>query len=580
MFCSQQSVRGRGWALREARDGPAIDGVPPFVVGIAAARGIEDLEAYFAPKLDALPGPGSLIDLEPAVERFCRAVEAGETIGVIGDYDVDGASSTALLIRLARGLGHDRLVWRIPGRLADGYGPNDRLVDELCADNGATLLVVVDSGTAALGPLARARGIGADVVVLDHHEPGASLPEGLIVNPKRRDEDGSLAFLCAAGLTFVFAVAVARRMHAAGWFARKGIPQPEMASWLGLVALATIADIVPLVGLNRALVAKGLRRIPGTVGLRALMEVTGHAEADPFACGYLLGPCLNAAGRLAEMNDSVEILSTEDPVRAAELAKVLHALNQERRDVEKRAVEEAKRLAVETGQDREGTVIVLSNPDWHPGVVGLVAGKLREAFDKPAAVAGAGGKGSARSVDGFDFGGAIIAAAASGVLQKGGGHAMAAGFTVDEGRVDDLRDHLRAAASGFVAGPSWVDVVTAPGEALPGHVQAAQAMEPCGMGNTKPRIALVGGRVRRVQNIQGKHAKAFVSGPAGETAVMMFNGVGTRVGDAILGSLGKRADFLGTLDLNTYGGETTAFLKVEDVMVESVATLLASSAAA
>lgn len=568
MFCASKSVRGRGWAVREARDGPDLPGVPPFVAGIVAARGIEDVAGYFAPRLDALPGPGALIGLDDAVARFALAVERGEKIGVIGDYDVDGASSTALLIRLLRALGHERSDWRIPGRLADGYGPNERIVDELCGEGAASLLVVVDSGTTAHAPLSHARALGADVIVLDHHEPGETLPEGIVVNPKRKDEDGALAYLCAAGLVFLFAVAVARRLNAAGWFARKGLPQPEMAAWLGLVALATIADVVPLVGLNRALVSKGLRRIPGTVGLAALMDVTGHSEASPYACGFLLGPCLNAAGRLSEMNDSVELLGTDDPVRAAELARTLHEHNKRRRDVEEQAVEQAKRRVVETGQDGRGGVILVADEAWHPGVVGLVAGKLREAFDKPAAVAGTGGKGSARSVEGFDFGGAILAAAAAGVIDKGGGHAMAAGFTVGPGQLEGLRSHLSAAAEGFEPGPAAVDVVAAPGEPRPAHVEAAKAMEPCGQGNTKPRVALVGGRVRRVQNIQGKHVKAWVAGPAGETVVMMFRGSGTRVGDAILSAQGRRADFLGTLDTNTYGGETTALLKVEDVMVE------------
>ena len=569
MFCATASAKGKSWEKRPEREACEVKGVEPFVVEVAASRGVADLPAYFAPRFaGTLPGPDALRDMPEAVARFCAAVEAGEAIALIGDYDVDGATSTALVLRLLRSLGHAAVEWRIPGRLVDGYGPNERLARELCGPGKASLLVVLDSGTAAAEPLAIAKGLGADVVVIDHHEPGATLPDALLVNPKRRDEDGGLAHLCTVGLAFVFAVGVVGTLRKSGWFGRTGRAEPDLRLLLGLVALGTIADVVPLVGLNRAYVALGLRRIEENAGLRALMRATAQHKVNPNLCGFVLGPCLNAAGRIADMDDSVELLLTLDEARAAELADKLAALNKERRGIQNAAVEAALKAVVATGQHLVPGAIVLRDEGWHPGVVGLVASKLREAFDRPAAIIGGGGKGSARSVEGFDVGSAVIAAAEAGILEKGGGHHAAAGFTCAPGRTEDFKAHLDKALAGHVHPPVPVDVVAAPGEARPEHVQALQAMEPFGMGNPKPRVAMTGGFVNRVEILKEVHIKVHLQGEDGSvTKAMAFSAVGTPLGKALVASEGRYADMLGTLDVDEYRGRSSVVLKIEDVMV-------------
>ena len=577
----QPSVRGKSWAPADQRDVEGVAGVPAFVAGIAAARGVGDLDTYFRPRLaGVLPPPSALRDMPAVVDAICGAVEARSTVGIIGDYDVDGATSTAMLVRTLGAVGAGRVEWRIPERLSDGYGPNDRLVSELCGDCGAGLLLVLDSGTSAPGPIALARSMGATVAVVDHHEPGGHLPDCLLVNPKRKDEDGTLAHLCTAGLAFILCVGIVARLRERGWFAKAGLTEPDLRPLLGLAALGTVADVVPLLGVNRAYVALGMRRVAENEGLSALMDATGEQSATPTVCGFVLGPCLNAAGRIADMRESVDLLVTADRARAADIAERLALLNKERREIQRAATEQAFIQVGASGQlDRPGPIVV-RDENWHPGVVGLVASKLREAYDRPAAVIGGGGKGSARSVEGFDVGGAVIAAAGAGILEKGGGHHAAAGFTCPEGSTQAFLSHMQAAMRGFVPVPVPVDVEAEPGDPEPEHVEAMAAMAPFGMGNPRPRVALFGGLLRKVEVIKGKHVKAWLLGGGGETTLMVFNGVGTPVGDALAAAQGRYADVLGTLDVSEFRGNTTAYLKVEDLRLLHEAGQVAGQAAA
>lgn len=561
-FCADISVKKRRWMQRPA----ASDVTPPPGVAleaalVAAGRGVTDLAAFFRPTFaKAMPDPLSLRDMDRAIGLFADAVESKRTIGIIGDYDVDGATSTAILVRFLGMLGHDRVAWRIPHRIREGYGPNDGLVEAMAAEDGVELLMIVDSGTAAVGPIARARELGLDVVVLDHHEAGAELPDAVLVNPKRPDEDRSFDYLCTAGLAFLFAVGVARELRTRG-----AIGIMDLRGLLGLVALGTVADVVPLVGLNRAYVYLGLDRLGELPGIAALAEVTREAHFTAHACGFVFGPCVNAAGRLDDMRLGAELLMTDDPARAAELAGQLNELNLERRNIQKAAVEEAKELA--SARSAGEGVLVLADPNWHPGIVGLVASKVKDAFDRPAVVVGEGGKGSCRSVDGFDMGAAIIEARESGILEKGGGHAMAAGLTVAPDRIEELREFLCRKAEGFEHPPAPLDLVLPCGGLTVAMAEGFERLAPFGQGNTKPRVAVVGGYVRKVMVMKGLHVKAWLSGADGETEVIAFNSVDTPIGEALKGAEGRYADVYGVVECSTWNGVVKAVLKPEDVML-------------
>ncbi|AOG02914.1 single-stranded-DNA-specific exonuclease RecJ (plasmid) [Bosea sp. RAC05] len=564
-FCAPRSAKNRTYSLRAAPPHSVPGEIDPRVAAVAAARGAGDLESFFNPNFKAsMPDPSRLADMQVAAARFAKAVEAGESIGLIGDYDVDGATSSAIVIRFLRMLGHEKVVWRIPHRIRDGYGPNTRLVDEIAAV-GASLLVILDSGTAAIEPVARARSLELDVLIIDHHEAGETLPDAVLVNPKRPDEDRSLDYLCTAGLAFLFAVAVMRELRVTGFFERKAMTPPDIRGLLGLVALGTVADVVPLVGLNRAYVALGLPRMGDIAGIRALVDATGEQNFTPVSCGFVFGPCINAAGRIDDMSLGAELLVTEDPKRAEFLALQLHEMNQERQKMQKLAVQSAKDAVVETGQDTGTGVIVLHDENWHPGVVGLVAAKVREAFDKPAIIIGNSGKGSCRSVDGYNIGENVIAAYQAGLLVKGGGHAAAAGLTLDAPKLDALRAFMNASITGFEPPAVAVDFLMECGALQPDLVEAFDKLAPFGQGNPKPRIGVIGGFVRKVQILKSLHVKAWLSGSEGDTVILLFNAIGTPLGDQLSRSEGKQVDVVGVAEVSTYGGVTSVVLKPEDV---------------
>ena len=566
-FCAPASIRGKHWSpLPLPASVAAPSGVPELAARIARARGVSDMEGFFRPSFKAaMPDPSALMNMGAAAARFAQAIEKGETIGLIGDYDVDGATSTSIVLRFLAMVGHRAVGWRIPHRIADGYGPNAEIVSSLHDIDAVTLLLVLDSGTTSFDAVSHARSLGMDVLVLDHHEPDPDrLPDAVLVNPKQLGEDRSLEYLCTAGLAFLFSVAVTRALRHSGRFSQGA--EPDLKSLLGLVALGTVADVVPLVGLNRAYVALGLPRLADVVGIRALAEVTGKPELTTHACGFVFGPCLNAAGRIDDMRMSVELLTSEDANAAKTIAEHLFKLNQERRELQIKAVEEAK-IMIDADKVNASGVIVVYSAAWHPGVVGLVAARIREAYDRPAIAIGAEGKGSARSVDGFHVGAAVISAYKEGILIKGGGHGAAAGLTINPAKVPDLKAKLDAAYAKFSAPPVPVDLALPCGVANAALVRSLEILAPFGMGNPKPRLAVVGGFGRTTRIMKGLHVKLVLSGPAGEMDVLAFNSVGTPLGDALLSAEGRYVDVMGTVEISSWNGVDRAMLKPEDVMI-------------
>ncbi len=477
-----RSFGGRRWRWRAAGDAAALAlaqrlGVSEIVGRVLAGRGVgpEEGPLYLEPRLrEQLPDPSVFRDMDRAAARLAAAVRGGERIAVFGDYDVDGATSSALLKRFFAALGVAVRVY-IPDRLTEGYGPNPAALRRL-RDEGASVVVTVDCGTTAHAALAAAADLGLDVIVVDHHVAESGLPPALaVVNPNRLDESGAHGQLAAVGVAFLLAVAVNRELRAAGWYDGTGRPEPDLRRWLDLVALGTICDVVPLTGVNRALVSQGLKVMArrANPGLAALADVARLSEPPgAYHAGFVLGPRVNAGGRVGEADLGARLLATDDPEEARRLAHLLDEHNRERRRIEEGVLAEAL-AAAEAMEDAPALLVAADG--WHPGVIGIVASRLKERFNRPAFVVafdGAVGKGSGRSIGGVDMGAAIIAARQAGLLIDGGGHAMAAGFSVERGRLEALRRFLverlggEIAAKGIVPGLAVDGVISVPAATL------------------------------------------------------------------------------------------------------------------
>jgi single-stranded-DNA-specific exonuclease len=567
-WCAATSVREKSWIYPTVSTPADWAGdVSMTAVDIARRRGVEDLGSFFRPTLAAtMPDPSRIPGMESAVTSFCDAILGGTPMAVYGDYDVDGATSVALVVRYLAELGVDCQFY-IPDRLKEGYGVTKLGLDRL-ADRGVRYVLVVDSGTNAVEERAYAASRSMEMIVLDHHEPGAAPVPGA-VNPKCSPQSRAWDYLCSAGLVFLFLVGANRELEQRGWFADGAAIKPDLRRFLGLVALGTVADVVPLIGLNRAYVATGFGRMTDLTGMRALIEATDEHAFSVRSLGFVFGPCINAAGRIDDTSLGARLLITEDVDEAAQLAERLVEINRERQNLQQLAATAAVRAGLE-GKVNALPVVVMDDPEWHPGIVGLTASRLRETFDRPAIVIGAGGKGSCRSVEGFDIGAAILAAKEAGILVAGGGHPMAAGFTVEESRIQELADFVGLRATDLVRPPAQVDLVVEVGQLTPALSGELEPLAPFGSGNSQPRIAVVGGLVSSVRELSGRHLKVILRGPGGETEAMLFDGVGTPFGESLRAAEGKRADLLGTVRIDKYGGVERAVLRPEDAMVSGV----------
>ena len=581
-----RSATGRTWRerldVRGAQTALAMaqrTGISELLARVLAGRDVplDGVEQYLDPSIRTLlPDPDTLTDMGAAVARLSRAVTSGEQVAVFGDYDVDGACATALMVGVLRAAGLDPL-FHIPDRIFEGYGPNVPAIEQLAA-RGVTLLVTVDCGTTSMEPLAAARRLGMDTVVIDHHQSGERLPDAAaIVNPNREDDLSGLGHVCAAGLSFVTAVGLVRALRQNGHF-NTARPAPDLLDTLDLVALATVADVVPLKGLNRAFVTKGLlaMRRRGRIGLTALMDAARlDGPPRPFHLGFLIGPRINAGGRIGEATLGAKLLLTQDPAEARQIAAELDRLNGERQEVE-RAILAAAEAEAEAalGASDEGSVIVVSGDGWHPGVVGLVASRLKERFQRPAfaiAFSGETGTGSGRSLPGVDIGRAVRAALEAGLLVKGGGHAMAAGLTVERARLGALRaafeerlaaDVARARAEGTL---SIDGALTARG-ATTDLVEMVSRAGPFGAGNAEPVFAFPGHRISYVESFGAGHVRARISSPDGTTLkATAFRCAEEPLGRALLAARGRPLHVAGSLELDTWQGETRVALRIRDV---------------
>lgn len=579
-YANSLSVENKEWSEFTPVKTQAYEDVAPEICGVVASRGFE-LETFFNPSFKAMPDPNKLVGMADAVKTFCDAIQAGKKIGIFGDYDVDGATSTSLLFRWIGRMGGDS-VFYIPDRMTEGYGPNVNAVRLLKEQEQVELLMFLDTGTTAHDSLDLAEELGMEIVTIDHHEQDSRDPKGILVNPNQRREEGrEFGYLCTVGLVFLFLVGVQREMRSRGFFneARKEI---DLREWLGIVALGTVADLMPLVGLNRAYVALGLPRMAAIPGIKALSELNRSkkdnkpAKFDAHNCGFVYGPCINAAGRIGDTRTGTFLLSTDDPDRAMEIARELVEINSERKAMTELAKEKAITLATTIYKD--DAVIVVYDNDWHPGIVGIVAGRIKEATGKPAIVMGRHGdnlSGSARTHENFKIGAAVIEAKEMGLLIKGGGHHMAAGVTIAEERVEEFRAFMNKKAEGTKAPPVRVDLALPVGKLSVNLVQSMERMQPFGMGNPKPKVALYGGFISGTKIMSNGHVKIFLTGEAGTAEAILFWGEETDLGKALLASKNKFVDILGSAQINEWGTQHTAQLKIEDAMIQGWGRLTA-----
>jgi len=576
----ERSLSGRRWRQRAADDRLGLTlaqrlGVPEILGRVLAGRGVEpeSAERFLNPTLrEQLPDPSAFKDMDAAVARLLRAIKAGELIALFGDYDVDGATSAALLRRFLEAVGA-RVVVYVPDRLKEGYGPNAPALCKLKSE-GVAVAVTVDCGITAHAPLAAAAEAGLDVIVIDHHLGEPNLPQAVaVVNPNRFDEQSPHGMLAAVGVAFLLAVGLNRALRREGWYACR--PEPDLTALLDLVALGTICDVVPLTGVNRALVLQGLKvmqRLRNT-GIAALASVAGLGERlDTYHAGFILGPRVNAGGRVGRADAGTRLLSTEDASEARALAEALDAWNAERREIEARVLEEAI-AAVE----RVGTslpIVFVAREGWHPGVIGIVAGRLKDRFNRPACVValdGDMGKGSGRSVAGFALGAAVIAARQAGLLLNGGGHAMAAGFTVAEQNLGALRDFLaarvaaEAGANGLVP-ELGVDGALMPAAATPEFVTLLERLAPFGAGNAEPRFALPALRVMRADLVGNAHVRVILGEATGgqRLKAIAFRSLDTELGRALLAGRGQAFHLAGHLRADTWNGRNEVQLLIDD----------------
>lgn len=571
-YINTNPVSGKSWAEYQPVEPVAYKDIDPLVCGIVKARGF-DFDTFFAASFKNMPDPSTLKGMEAAVKRFCDAVIGGRKIGIFGDYDVDGATSTSLLYRWIKNFGHDA-VFYIPDRMKEGYGPNVNAVRILREQENVELIMFLDTGTVAHESVDLAEELGMEVIIIDHHDQDSRDPKGILVNPKQRGESGDYTYLCTVGLVFMFLVAVQREMRARGFFTPER-PEVDLRNWLGLVALGTVADLVPLVGLNRSFVALGLPRMALIPGLQALSELNRSGKQDKPAafnehnCGFVFGPCINAAGRIGDTRTGTFLLASDDLAHATEIARDLVETNSERKAMTELMKEKALQLA--TTEFANDEVIVVYDKDWHPGIVGIVAGRIREATGKPAIVMGQHGEylaGSARTHENFNIGGALIAAKESGLLVKGGGHQMAGGLTIAEENVPELRRVLNDAAKGTKAPPVRVDLAIETGQLTVAFSNAVERLQPFGMGNPKPKIVLHGGFISSVRIVGSGNVKLTLMSEKGTTDAILFWGAETQLGKALLAAKGRHVDVMGTVMTNEYQTQQSAQIKIEDAMID------------
>ena len=575
------SVSGKNWLFKKFNSSDVTKFTENFSLTEIVAKllsirkkNIDDIALFLDPKIkNLLPNPLHLKDMKSAIERTYKSIIKSELIGIFGDYDVDGASSTALLARYFLSI-NQKIQTYIPNRQTEGYGPNNLGFNNLIS-NGAKIIFTVDCGTLSFGPINFAQKLNVDVIVLDHHQSDVKLPEACaIVNPNRYDDTSELNYLCAAGVCFVFLVALNKKLRDENWFKNNNINEPNILNFLDLVSLGTVCDVVPLIGLNRAIVKQGLKIIKkrSNLGLKTLYDLC-NIESQPttFDLGFRLGPRINAGGRVGKASHGAELLISNDPKKTYQIALDLDKSNKERQAIELMLSEQ---INLEVKNYHNHPVLVMSGNNWHEGIIGIVASRIKEKYSKPTILISLKqniGKGSARSVVGFDIGSQIIKAVQCGILQKGGGHKMAGGFILKKENIPTFRDFLiknfeKSNINSSASANLYLDSIIAPSALNEVFFDEINCLAPFGSGNSEPKFVIENIKVISANIVGNNHIKLVLSGKDGTVfKSLAWNAINTPLEPFLNNKNRKRINIAGKIHLNQWRGERKVEFMIEDI---------------
>ena len=575
------SVTGKNWVFKKYNSTDVNNIIENFSLSEIVAKllsirknNIEDISLFLEPKIkNFLPNPILLKDMENAINRTYESIINNELIGIFGDYDVDGASSTALLYKYFSCI-KQKIKTYIPDRQNEGYGPNINGFKNLI-NNGVKIIFTVDCGTSSFQPINYAQKLNVDVIVLDHHQSDIKLPKACaIVNPNRYDETSKLRYLCATGVCFLFLVALNKKLRDKNWFKKNKTDEPNILNFLDLVSLGTVCDVVPLVGLNRAIVKQGLKIIKkrSNLGIKTLFDLC-NIESQPttFDLGYRLGPRINAGGRVGKSSLGVELLTSEDPQKAYKIALDLDRSNKERQSIEAILSEQIK---VEVKNYHNHPVLVLSGNNWHEGIIGIIASRIKDKYNKPSIIISLKeniGKGSARSIVGFDIGSQIIKAVQEGIIDKGGGHKMAGGFTLKKKNINKLRDFLiknyeKSKIDLSKSTNLYLDSIIAPTALNEDFYNDVNTLAPFGSGNNEPRFVIENIKVISARFVGNAHIKLILCGKDGSIFKgFLWNGKNSLLEPFLNKKYTKKINIAGKMKLNYWRGKKDVEFAIEDI---------------
>ena len=578
---NSMSVNGKHWKYKDFNSSDVTNFSERYSLSEITAKllsirkkSIDNIDLFLNPKIkNLLPNPMQLKDMNSAVERTYQSILNGDLVGIFGDYDVDGATSTAILSKYFLSI-NQKVHTYIPDRQTEGYGPTINAFNKII-NSGAKIIFTVDCGTLSYKPIESAQKLNVDVIVLDHHQSDIKLPKACaIVNPNRYDDTSGLNYLCAAGVCFVFLVALNKKLRDSNWFNLKKIPEPNIIDFLDLVSLGTVCDVVPLVGLNRAIVKQGLKifKNRSNLGLKTLFDIC-KIESRPttYDLGYKLGPRINAGGRVGKSSHGAELLISENPEKAYQLAIDLEKSNTERKSIETLLYE---KIDLEVKKFHNHPVLVMSGNHWHEGVIGIIASKIKDKYNKPTILISLDnrtGKGSARSIVGFDIGTQIIKAVQLGVLEKGGGHKMAGGFTINENKIPFFRDYLIKNFEKFDKNYSqdlnlYLDSAISPTALNENFFQEINSLAPFGSGNAEPKFAIENIKVISSNLIADAHIKVTFLGKDGSTFKgFAWNAKNTPMEQLLMNDKKKNINVAGKMRLNEWRGKKEVEFVIEDI---------------
>ncbi len=581
----EASFSGKQWQQIEYNQRHALalnqkSGLSPIIAQIMVSRdiGLDHYQSFLTPRLrDLLPDPFSLIDMDKAAQRIARAIKDREKIALFGDYDVDGATSTALMKRFLAHFNIDARFY-IPDRIKEGYGPNTLAIEQLCHDHD--LIITLDCGITSFEPLQRAQELKTDVVVLDHHGAEPELPPAVaVVNPNRLDDKSGQGHMAAVGVTFLTIIAICKQLEKSRFFQNN--PKPDPRQWLDIVALGTICDVVPLKGINRAYVKQGLKvmAMRQNIGITALSDLAGIDEKpSTYHAGFVIGPRINAGGRVGDAHLGVELLYTDSTSQARQIAQILDQNNRDRQEIEKTSLNEAIHIA-EQNKDQQKYVLFVVGHGWHPGIIGLMASRLKDRYNRPVCAITIDengiGKASARSIHGIDLGNLVIAARQKDILINGGGHSMAAGFTVAQDKIDELHNFMTQRiidqhGTTPLKPKLNIDAIISLQSVKIDFAHELQKLSPFGVGHPQPRFMIQNCRLVKIEILKKAHLRIIISDSSGQNTlkIMSFRSVETPLGQKLLSlSPSTLINIVGTLRINHWRGKESADFTLEDAVL-------------